>query len=69
MPTLAPFTVTVDGYAPEVFHAETRAKAMYRAFRAFSEAYRISFRDFLGRASISPGAAAGSCAQPPGSST
>jgi hypothetical protein len=43
------WVVEVYGYEPERFDAETKGKALYRAFRAFREAYPISFIDFLHR--------------------
>lgn len=40
--------VSVYGYDDEDFEAETRAKAMYAAYRAFCEArYRWDFHQFL----------------------
>ncbi len=51
------FFVTVYGYAPESFTAETRAKAFYRAFVAFRGAgSSVSFRQFLGMATIAKSA-------------
>jgi len=53
------FSITVYGYAPESFTAETRAKALYRAFVAFRSAgFSVSFRRFLDMASVSRSAEA-----------
>lgn len=53
------FSITVYGYAPESFTAETKAKAFYRAFVAFRSACpSVSFCEFLGMASVSRSAEA-----------
>ncbi|MDX0057915.1 hypothetical protein GOC19_15900 [Sinorhizobium meliloti] len=42
------FVVSVYGFSEESVEAETRGKAMYKAFRAFREAgYRWDFHKFL----------------------
>ncbi|MEJ6845134.1 hypothetical protein V3589_02775 [Sinorhizobium fredii] len=42
------FVVSVYGFDEETVSAETRAKAMYKAFRAFQDAgYRWDFHKFL----------------------
>jgi hypothetical protein len=43
--------IDVSGYDPVPIEAATKAKARYRAFLAFREAFGtgISFRDFLAR--------------------
>lgn len=46
------FIVDVDGFMPEKFVATSAAKARYAAFRKFTEAYRCTFRDFLGKSTI-----------------
>lgn len=49
------FVVTVDGYGPEIFEAETSAGARAKAYRALTETGpRLSFRDFLRRVSVAP---------------
>jgi hypothetical protein len=42
--------VELEGYTPAPFVAATKPKAVYRAFRAYREAYgAVSFRTFLAR--------------------
>jgi hypothetical protein len=49
------YIVTVTGWEPEIFEAETSAGAKAKAFRALREAgTRLTFRDFLGRVSVRP---------------
>lgn len=47
------FVVTVEGYEPETFEAETSAGAKAKAYRALTETGpRLSFREFLRRVSV-----------------
>ena len=48
------FEVTVDGYMPEVFEAESRDKARYKAFQQFTEAWPCTFHAFLVRSQVWP---------------
>lgn len=42
------WSVEVYGYMPEVFYASTKAKARWKAYRQFCEAFgRRPFQDFL----------------------
>lgn len=43
------FEVHLDGYMPEIFEAQTRDKARYRAFLAYRSAWPCTFREFLSR--------------------
>lgn len=47
------FSISIYGFVPESFAAETKAKAFYRAFVAFRSAGSSeSFREFLDMATI-----------------
>lgn len=48
------YSITIRGWEPETFIAETAGKAKYRAFLAFKDAggHRWSFADFLHNISI-----------------
>jgi len=49
------YVVTVAGWEPEIFEAASAAGARAKTFRALRAAGSgLSFRDFLGRASVRP---------------
>lgn len=48
--TIKIYSITVDGFGPERFHARSASAARYQAFKALHEAgYRYEFRDFLAK--------------------
>lgn len=46
------YAVTVTGYETYFTMADTSSKARAKAYRAFTEAYDISFRDFLDKVHV-----------------
>lgn len=44
--------ITVDGFCPMLYAGDTAAKARWRCYKDYREAYDSSFRDFISRVSV-----------------